>query len=341
MMGTIMRIIQLPMRSTALALLLLAGAMPARAQDYKGVNLAGAAYSSNKIPGRYGYDYLFPKPGEVTYFHDRGMNIFRLSVLWERLQPAPGVALDSGYMGRINGFVDQVHAVGGKVILDIHDYGRYRGTLIGDGQVTAADFRDLWTRLGTAFRDRPDVWFGLMNEPQQKSAEAWRDIEQQAILGIRAAGARNPILVSGVGWDAAHGFATVNAPALATLKDPDHSLVFEVHEYFDPDSSGRSPDCIPTDQAVARLASFTAWLHQTGNKGFLGEFGVGRSAACLDVLDKVASYLAANQAVWLGWTYWAAGPLWGEYMYTLEPTKTGQDRPQMLVLDRYLTHRGR
>ncbi|GAA4488865.1 glycoside hydrolase family 5 protein [Gluconacetobacter asukensis] len=312
--------------------------VPAQAQEYKGVNLAGAAYSSNKIPGRYGYDYLFPKQGEVTYFHDKGMNIFRLSVLWERLQPTPGAAPDADYMKRIQAFADQVRAVGGTVILDVHDYGRYRGKLIGGDTVSADDFRDLWTRLGATLHDRHDIWFGLMNEPQQQSARQWRDITQQAILGIRSAGARNPILVSGIGWDSAHGFATQNGPDMAALKDPAHALIFEVHEYFDRDSSGRSAECVPAEQAIGRLTSFTAWLHQTGNVGFLGEFGVGRNAACLDVLEKVAAYLAVNQSVWRGWTYWAAGPLWGEYMYTLEPTRDGQDRPQMQVLERHLNH---
>lgn len=308
----------------------------ARAQDYRGVNLAGAAYSSNKIPGRYGYDYLFPKPAEITYFHDKGMNIFRLSVLWERLQPALRTPLDAAYLGRIDNFISQVHAVGGTVILDIHDYGRYRGTLIGGDSVSAADFRDLWTRLGAAFRDRPYVWFGLMNEPQQSSAQDWGDIAQQAILGARQAGARNPVLVSSVNWDAAHGFAGLFGPVAERLRDPAHNMVFEVHEYFDQDSSGRSPDCIPADQAVGRLASFTDWLKATHHKGFLGEFGVGRNDQCLQDLDRIAAYLRDNRSVWLGWTYWAAGPLWGEYMYTLEPTKTGQDRPQMTVLDTYL-----
>jgi hypothetical protein len=41
-----------------------------------------------------------------------------------------------------------------------------------------------------------------------------------------------------------------------------------------------------------------------------------------------------NNDVWLGWTWWAAGPWWGEYMFTVEP-KNGQDRPQMAILEKY------
>jgi len=39
--------------------------------------------------------------------------------------------------------------------------------------------------------------------------------------------------------------------------------------------------------------------------------------------------------VWIGFTWWAAGPWWGEYMFTLEP-KQGVDRPQMRLLLPYL-----
>ncbi|MBB2200960.1 glycoside hydrolase family 5 protein [Gluconacetobacter tumulisoli] len=322
------------------AALLLPVAVPAQglAQEFKGVNLAGAAYSSNKIPGRYGYDYVFPKPGEVTYFREKGMNIFRISVLWERLQPVRQGNLDPAYLGRLRDFIAEANQSGAKVIVDVHDYGRYRGVPIGTDPVTSGDFRDFWARMATAFGGNSGVMFGLMNEPQLHSADAWRDIQQQAILGIRGTGAKNPILVSGISWDAAHNFATVNGQALKSLQDPAHALLYEVHEYFDADSSGRSPDCIPASQVIGRLAPFTAWLHQTGHKGFLGEFGVGRSDACLQDLDRVVSYLAANADVWTGWTYWAAGPLWGEYMYTLEP-KNGTDRPQMTVLQKYLSGR--
>ena len=46
-------------------------------------------------------------------------------------------------------------------------------------------------------------------------------------------------------------------------------------------------------------------------------------------------YIEANRDVWLGWAWWAAGPWWGEYYYSLQP-KDGQDKPQMKVLERSL-----
>ncbi|HIB99683.1 TPA: glycoside hydrolase family 5 protein, partial [Candidatus Poribacteria bacterium] len=42
-----------------------------------------------------------------------------------------------------------------------------------------------------------------------------------------------------------------------------------------------------------------------------------------------------NTDVWLGWTYWAAGPWWGDYMFSIEP-KIGEDRPQMVILEKHI-----
>jgi endoglucanase len=176
-----------------------------------------------------------------------------------------------------------------------------------------------------------------MNEPKVKDVDVWRGAEQGAIDAIRGAGADNQILVSGIGWDGAHNFVTVNGTSLLGLTDPQHRLAFEVHQYFDKNFSGTNPACMNADQAVATLTLFTQWLRTNKRQGFLGEFGVSPQANCLEVLDRVASYLRANSDVWLGWTYWAAGPRWKNYMFTLEPAH-GEDQPQMLILQKYLTN---
>ena len=47
-----------------------------------------------------------------------------------------------------------------------------------------------------------------------------------------------------------------------------------------------------------------------------------------------------NRDVWIGFSYWAAGPWWGHYMYSLEPEglKDGKpvDRNQMSVIAKHL-----
>ena len=319
----------------AASLLLATGFGLGHAQALRGVNLAGAAYSASKLPGTYGRDFVYPKADEVAYFTAKGMNVFRISVLWERLQPSLMGPLDPRELSRLSGFIDEARQHGASTIIDLHDYGRYRGTAIDQGGATSSAFADIWSRLATRFGHQDDILFDLMNEPQLPDARHWADIEQQAINAIRATGAGNRILVSGVGWDGAYNFASVNGAALIALRDPRHRLAFEVHQYFDQNSSGTNDGCIDPDQAVKRLASFTQWLRANHQQGFLGEFGVSRRPECLQVLDHVMANVTANASLWLGWTYWAAGPLWGNYMFTLEPDH-GQDRPQMGVLEKYL-----
>jgi hypothetical protein len=54
---------------------------------FTGVNLAGAEFTPNQLPGIYNTHYTYPTTGEVDYFITRkGMNTIRLPFRWERLQ---------------------------------------------------------------------------------------------------------------------------------------------------------------------------------------------------------------------------------------------------------------
>lgn len=48
-----------------------------------------------------------------------------------------------------------------------------------------------------------------------------------------------------------------------------------MHQYLDSDGSGTSETCVSATIGAERLAAATAWLQQTGLKGFLGEIGAG------------------------------------------------------------------
>jgi hypothetical protein len=123
------------------------------------------------------------------------------------------------------------------------------------------------------------------------------------------------------------------------------NIVYEVHQYFDTNYSGTSPDIDHLDVA-SLFSDFTNWLIATGNKGFLGEFGVSENldggTAQQDAVTATLDYLEANSSVWEGWTWWAGGPLWpADYFLNLEPTGLGQpgtpvDAPQMAYLAPYL-----
>jgi endoglucanase len=185
------------------------------------------------------------------------------------------------------------------------------------------------------------VLFGLMNEPHTLPTEQWLAAANAAIAAIRAAGANNLVLVPGNAWTGAHSwsqnwYGTPNAQVMLGLQDPANRYAYEVHQYLDGDYSGRSDQCQSATIGSQALAAFTQWLRVNGKRGFLGEFAGGNNATCRAAVDDVLDHLEANADVWLGWTWWAAGPWWGDYIFTLEPTSGGTDRPMMSVLQPHL-----
>jgi endoglucanase len=343
----------LPTRIAPIAALALGLAtLPVSAQVFGGVNLAGAEFGETQLPGSYGTHYVYPTPEEVDYYADKGMNAIRIPFRWERLQPALGGPLDADELARLRAIVLYATARGVNVVLDPHNYARYYGEVVGSSEVPDAAFADFWFRIAAEFANDGRVFFGLMNEPHDMPTRQWLDAANAAIAAIRAAAAHNLILVPGNGSSGAHSWADdwygePNASAMTGVVDPLDHFVFEVHQYLDGNSSGKSPAIVSATIGSQRLAGFTEWLRDHGYRGWLGEFAVARETigagaqqigdeALADLLDHVAD----NADVWLGWTWWAGGPWWGEYMFTLEPQQLGQpgetDRPQMAELEPHL-----
>src|SRR5260370_14324592 len=76
----------------AVALITVAG--PAAAQYMRGVNVSGAEFGDNNIPGIFGQDYTYNSEQTFDYFAAKSLGFIRLQVRWERLQPVPHGSLD-------------------------------------------------------------------------------------------------------------------------------------------------------------------------------------------------------------------------------------------------------
>ena len=111
----------------------------------------GAEFAPSMLPGTYGTHYTYPTAASVSYFQSRGMNLVRLPFLWERLQPTLQQPFDATELGRLKAFVTPVTASGMTVMIDPHNYARYRGQLIGSAAVPDAAFADFWARLAREF----------------------------------------------------------------------------------------------------------------------------------------------------------------------------------------------
>lgn len=304
-----------------------------------GVNLSGGEYNPGKRPGVYGKEYIYPRDADLATFAQAGMNVVRVPFRWERVQPKLAGALSADEMQRLDTVVSSATAYRLTVILDVHNYAKYAGRMVTEPAV-ANGLVDLWQRLAQRYKGKR-VIFGLMNEPNGFAAADWRKIVDRTVAAIRRTGARNLILVPGVRWTGAHswtsGGAGSNATAFAGFRDPGGNFAFEMHQYLDSDSSGTHAGCGGPDTGANRLAAATAWLRKQKARGFLGEFGAGGDAACLETLERMLTYLDQNGDVWTGWTYWAAGAWWPQsYMYSVQPSKTGTAKPQMRILRDHL-----
>ena len=343
------------------AVLLVAPAAHADLQ-YTGVNLAGAEFGSTVLPGTFNTNYTYPTAAEVDYYVGKGMNTFRLPFRWERLQPTLNGALNAAEFARMDAFVDYATGTGAKVILDPHNYARYyppsgngssSTNIVGSAEVPHAAFGDFWGKLAGHYKGNGNVIFGLMNEPNSMPTEQWVTAANTAIAAIRnVADAGNTIMVPGNAWTGAYSwgqswYGTANAQAMLNIVDPDNNYVFEVHQYLDDNSAGDDAGIVSADIGVTRLQAFTQWLKANNRKGFLGEFAVANNTIGSDpsqigdeAIRNMLAYMEANDDVWTGWTWWAGGPWWGDYMFSPEPTNLGQpnqtDKPIMGVLQPHL-----
>jgi endoglucanase len=306
---------------------------------YRGINLAGAEFGS-AIPGKEGTDYYFPTHAEVDYYMSKGMNTFRVGFKWERLQAVANGAFDATYAARLDDVTQYATAKGATVVLNPHNFARYYGSTVGSAQVPNAVFADLWQKLATKYASNAKVLFNLVNEPHTMVTEQWVGAANAAIAAIRSAGAKSAIIVPGNAWTGAHSwtsswYGTSNAVAMLKIVDPGNNVIFEAHQYLDSDSSGSGGECMSANAGAERLAGFVKWLRDNGKKGFIGEFAGGNNTACYTAIKNMLTYMTAQSDVLVGWLWWAGGPGWGNYKFTLEPNGT-TDQPMMAVLSPFL-----
>jgi len=316
---------------------------PGQQLDFVGVNLAGAEFGQQNLPGAHGTDYQYPGPSDIDPFALAGMNVIRLPFRWERLQQALLAEFDPAELQRLDEAVAYATGKGMTVILDPHNYARYGvdAAIVGEG-VPVDAFADFWRRLGEHYASNARVFFGLVNEPNTMPTETWLAAANAAIAAIRGAGASNLILVPGNGWTGGHSwgatyYGTPNSIAMRGVVDPMNNFAFEIHQYFDTDYSGTGSTCVRSSIGADVLAGVTGWLRDNSYRGFLAEFGGPANDVCLQALDQTIAFLGQNADVWMGWAAWAGGPRWGDYALSVQPLANGKDRPQLVVLRRHLT----
>ena len=307
----------------------------------QGVNLSGAEFGHERLPGALGKDYTYPSRSDLAYFRGMQMNVIRLPFRWERIQKQINGPLDAAELAQIRQVVDWAKALNLCVVLDLHNFGTYHGRVIGSPSLPASAFSDVWLRIYQAFGNANDTAFGLMNEPAALSLPQWMAVAQQTVLELRTAGSRHLLLIGSGRWSGAHEFAkeidgTSGVAGFQKFNDPINNFAIELHQYADADFSGTSSQCIAAARLKAIMADVTKWAKQEKKRVFLGEFGVSASAECLEALRALLES-AQDMTVWLGWTYWSAGPWWGSYPMSIQPVNT-RDTAQGSLLRNFLAN---
>ncbi|EPE05383.1 endoglucanase 1 [Ophiostoma piceae UAMH 11346] len=281
------------------------------------------------LPGRFGVDYQFiSEPAIDVHVDNNKVNLFRVAFLLERMCPLAtglGSTFNETHFALYKKAVDYITVTKkAYCILDPHNYMRYNnpsqqpmsGSVIGNVSdptaATTAQFGAFWGELARRFRGNERVIFGLMNEPHDMPSKLLLANNQAAVDAIRAAAAFNLILAPGNSWTGGHSWTQGGAEAssqwLHLLRDPVKNTAIDIHEYLDVDYSGTHVGC--KSEPATNLKDATAWLKAHNLKAFVTEFGASNATECLPMLSSMLDYMAANSE-YIGWTAWAAGPLWG------------------------------
>jgi endoglucanase len=305
----------------------------------KGVNLAGAEFAAEKLPGVLGTDYAYPTRDALVFFKATGMNLIRLPFRWERVQHSLKSPLDSAEVAQIARVIGWARELDLCILLDLHNYGTYRSQRIGSDAVPPAAFEDVWLRLAAAFPDANTTALGLMNEPAAMPAAQWMALAQSTVLALRRSDASHLLMVGSARWSGAHEWTQrfdgqSAGEAFEHFTDPLARVAVELHQYADNNYSGTSTECIAPQRLRSLMQTVAQWSQTRHVRFFMGEFGTASAPACLADL-RVLLQAMQDSNVWLGWSYWAAGDRWGPYPFSIQPGPT-PEAAQLTLLREFL-----
>jgi len=266
------------------------------------------------------------------------------------LETGLGPIFNETYFTEFQRAINYITSSGSYAVLDAHNYMRYNdpsmqpnsGSIIGDitdsNAAMTEDLAAFWAELATRFKTNPNVIFGIMNEPHDMETELVLKNNQAMIDAIRGTGATQLILVPGNGFagaqrwlDSSCDICAPNSDIMMRIHDPLQNFAFDMHLYFDNDTSGTHEEC--TLAAPNNLGPVTQWLSENNYKAFLSEFGAGSNPTCFETLNNTLTFMEENKS-FIGWTYWSAGPLWGDYFLSIEPgIGVGSNSTWPLVLE--------
>jgi endoglucanase len=156
--------------------------------QYVGVNIAGFDFGCT-IDGKCALTgtnkpYNIVSGGtalaQMNHFvKDDTLNAFRLPVGWQfLLNNQLGGTLDGNNFAQYDSLVQGCLNSGASLcILDIHNYARWNGAIVGQGGPTNAQLADVWRQLAQKYGSQSKIVFGVMNEPHVRHALHLRSLD--------------------------------------------------------------------------------------------------------------------------------------------------------------------
>ncbi|KAG5997682.1 hypothetical protein E4U54_002334 [Claviceps lovelessii] len=261
------------------------------------------------------------------FVEDDGLNVFRLAMTWQYITAGqPSEKLDKTNWGNFDKLVQACLATGAYCMLDLHNFARFTGVVIGQGGPSNEAFAGLWTNIAAHYVHEDKIIFGLMNEPHDLDLQLWAKSCQAAVTAIRKAGATSQmILLPGTNFTNAETFVSSgSAEALAKITNPDGStdnLIMDIHKYLDINNSGSHVEC--TTNNVAAFKALADWLRKNKRLGLISETGASMDSSCMTKFCEQNEFIAKNEDVFIGLVGWAAGGFNGTYILNLMPSKSG------------------
>jgi endoglucanase len=173
-------------------------------------------------------------------------------------------------------------------VLDMQNYHRYRGQLLGTSAVPIYTIHNVWYRLAGQFLNNPRVLYAVMNQPYDVPAKDVLQGVQFAINGIRNVGAtvrpflhtqlrilcaltharlvcmlQQPILVDGSDYSAVSTWVGTNSQWMGPSNlTGGGEIYYEMHQFFG--DKGAQTVCNPSTNIASLFGSTTAWARSVG-----------------------------------------------------------------------------
>ncbi|KAI0539024.1 endoglucanase 2 [Xylaria digitata] len=265
------------------------------------------------------------RPSQMSHFvKDDGINLLRIPTSWQFLvNNQLGSDLDPSNLLKYDQLVQSCLDTGASCMIDVHNFARWDGQIIGQGGPTDEQFASFWGQLAGKYAANDKIIFELMNEPHDLDVGIWAQTCQKAVTAIREAGATSQmILLPGTNFDSAATLVSSgSADALLAITNPDGStdnLVLDIHKYLDEDNSGTHAAC--TTDNVGAFTTVARYLRSNGRKGFISETGASSDASCITAFCAQNSFINTNADVFTGLVAWGAGSFSTSYVLSLTPS---------------------